>query len=118
MSADPDKDLLERFGRLREQDRAATPAFESVMRPTRVRPPAQARHIWVMRGLVVAGVLVLVLLLRPPAHDAPAVATAAWHSPTDFLLAQASGSMQNLSQAPTPTAGLGPPSFKPERENR
>jgi len=121
VNTDPDADLRERFQRLRAHDRAAAPAFESIL----AHSPERARRgrpgfAWTAGGIALAAAasLVVVLNLPPVAPDAVAIALPAWQSPTDFLLAGADDSLQRLSWAPSPTSRLGPPSFNSNRETR
>jgi hypothetical protein len=119
MSNDPDADLHERFQALRESDRAAVPAFDTVLS----RAPARTLRrrwglAWTGGGAVLVAAAGLFLILQRPAAEIDAIALPAWRSPTDFLLADATDSVQRLSWAPSPTAGLGQPYFNSERENR
>ena len=124
MRNDPDTDLRERFQALRENDRAAAPAFESILSRAPGRMLRSGRGLaWAAGGALVVAVVAaaeLLLMQQRPAIElnTSAVALPQWRSPTDFLLADATGSVQRLSWAPSPSAGLGQPSFNPERENR
>ena len=122
MRTDPDADLRERFLELREHDCAAAPGFESV----RLYTPAPARALrnrpglaWTAGGFVLAAVMGVFLILRPPttALDATAAALPAWQSQTDFLLVGTGDALQRLSWAQSPTSGLVRPSFNHSREN-
>ena len=121
MSADTDADLRERFRELREHDCAAAPAFESVL-PLAPAGALRSRPglAWTAGGFALAAVAGLFLILRlpPTALDVAAFALPAWPSPTAFLLAGAGDSSRHLSWAPSPTSGLGQPSFNRYREDK
>jgi hypothetical protein len=116
-----DADLRERFRELREQDGTATPALDNVL----LRAGAQAqrgkpRAAWMAGGFAAVVMIGLVLFLRPPVPSpiAEAAAMPAWPRHTDFLLAGASDSSQRLNWSPSPTSGLGQPTFSHHRESR
>ena len=83
---DDDRDLRERFARLRQEDRARTPSFRAI--DARVAP----RRMWSPRRVVIAAAIIVIALLlaradRTPGNLAPQVVDlGAWRSPTDFLL--------------------------------
>jgi hypothetical protein len=116
MSNYPDEDLHERFRGLREQDLAAAPAFDGFVQRLTVRPPPHARTRRLWQGIAVGIVAGCLFLLIFPNHPPPVVAMPAWHSPTDFLLADAAGSLQRLSWAPLPATDFGQTSLNPDRE--
>src|SRR5688572_465577 len=82
---DDDRDLRERFVRLRDEERAHAPAFHV----TRQAP----RWTWSPRFVIAAAIILIALLLARPDQTPPRLAhrgvdlgAAAWQSPTDFLL--------------------------------
>jgi hypothetical protein len=123
MTSDSDTDLRERLQGLREHDHASAPAFETVL----ARAPARALRgrrglAWAAGGRALVVVLIaaagLFLILHRPANEPDVVAVAAWHSPTDFLLADAASSVQRLSWTPSPTTDFDRTSFNPHQETR
>ena len=117
---DPDAGLRERFGALRERDRAAAPAFERMITPpaSRIRS-SRSRLAWTAGGFALASVVGALLLLRPPPPLDAAVATLpAWPTQTAFLLADAGESSRRLAWTPSPTSGLGQPTFTRIEEKR
>ncbi len=88
---DRDLDLRARFARLRQEERAAAPAF----RPPRLggeRLRAAPAVRWRLAGALAAGLILALVggwVVRrglAPVGGAPQPALAAWRSPTDFLL--------------------------------
>jgi hypothetical protein len=85
---DEDRDLRERFARLRHEDRAHVPPFRA--------PRAQVAPRWRRLGQIAAAaavVLIAVVLARPDRTPPPILGrqivdlgTVDWKSPTDFLL--------------------------------
>ena len=83
--SDDDRDLRERFARLRDEERAHAPAFQV----TRQAP----RWTWSPRVGIAAAIILIALVLARPDQTPPQVAhqlidpgAATWESPTDFLL--------------------------------
>jgi hypothetical protein len=83
--SDDDRDLRDRFARLRDEDRAHLPAF----RVAREAP----RWTWSPRVLIAAAIILIALVLaRPdrtptnPSIQFVDLRAATWRSPTDFLL--------------------------------
>lgn len=83
--SDDDRDLRERFARLKDEERADVPAF---------RVPREApRWTWSPRVVIAAAIILIVLVLARP-DRAPTnlsiqvvdLRAATWRSPTDFLL--------------------------------
>jgi hypothetical protein len=122
MTSDSDADLREQFQVLRESDHAAVPAFESILSRAPGRTLRGGRGLaWAAGGALVVVVVAaaeMFLMLQRPTVEPDAVALPAWRSPTDFLLADAAGSVQRLSWTPSPISGLGQPSFNSEQEKR
>lgn len=121
MRADSDADLRERFRELREHDNLAAPAFESVL----MHASARMRHgwsrlVWTAAGFTLTAVVGFVLILRPPSTelDTAAVTLPPWPTQTDFLMASMSDPSQRLTWSPSPTSGLGQPSFNRYQESR
>ena len=121
MSAESDADLREQFRGLREYDNAAAPTFESVL----MRAPVHLRHgwsklAWSAGGFALAAVVGFFLIQRPSetALDAMALALPPWPTRTDFLRESASDSSRRLTWSPSPTSGLGQPSFNRYQESR
>lgn len=92
MSRDPDRELRNRFGILRDVDRATAPAYGAIRSRTQAArtPPARHRRPLIVAVLAAAAVLLLVTLIRP-SHRGPALGPslahpASWRGPTDFLL--------------------------------
>ena len=88
---DPDLDLRSRFARLREEERAAAPAFlPHRLGGERIRAAPAVR--WHLVGALAAGLLLASLggwMVRrgwSPSGREPQPSLAAWRSPTDFLL--------------------------------
>jgi hypothetical protein len=85
--SDDDRDLRDRFARLRAEERADVSPFRAPVRR------APSRPAWIPR-LAVAAAIVLVALVvarpdRPPRNLSVGVVdlrAATWRSPTDFLL--------------------------------
>jgi len=85
---DEDRDLRERFARLKQEDRAHVPPFRA--------PRAREAPRWGRLGQFAAAaavVLIALVLARPDRTPPPIVgrpgvdlSTVAWKSPTDFLL--------------------------------
>jgi len=83
--SDDDRDLRERFARLRDEERAHAPAFHV----TRQAP----RWTWSPRVVIAAAIVLIALVLARPdqaprrfAHPGIDLGVVAWQSPTDFLL--------------------------------
>jgi hypothetical protein len=121
MNTDSDADLREQFRDLQEHDSLSVPAFESVLvrTPTRKRN-AWPRRAWAAGGLAAVAAVGLLLMIRPPAPelDTAAVALPPWPTQTDSLMASASDPAQGLAWSPSPTSGLGQPSFNRYQESR
>jgi hypothetical protein len=86
------------------------------------RPPARARRgwsplAWSAGGFALALTVGWLLVVRPPtavsdpAPDALLAALPAWPTHTDFLLADGSDPSQRFNWSPSPTSGLGQPTF-------
>jgi hypothetical protein len=119
LSTDLDTDLHELFHGLREHDCIAAPGFESTLASaTAAKPRGMPAIAWAAGGCALAIAAALVLMPQRPTSEADAIALPAWRAPTDFLLADAAGSMQRLSWAPSPTADFGRTSFNPGKEKK
>jgi hypothetical protein len=101
-----DRELRERFARLREEERARAPSFDATLAAalSRRTPRRTPRPTWALAGIAVAAAgIVVALLLRSgeqPRYSTPLTRPArvaagahsagtravAWSSPTDFLL--------------------------------
>ncbi len=84
---DDDRELRELFARLKQEDRARTPSFRT---PIAREAPRWGRGT---RVVVAAAVILITLVLARPdrtprnmARQVVDLGTAAWRSPTDFLL--------------------------------
>jgi hypothetical protein len=84
---DDDRGLRELFAQLKREDRARIPSFR--------KPAARVAPRWrpVARLAVAAAIVVIAVVLARPDRTPPSMASqvvdlgsAAWHSPTDFLL--------------------------------
>jgi len=89
---DADRDLRERFERLRAEDARGAPSFSALLQRGRSRVPA-ARVSRLRPILALAAVLALAALLVSPRRTAPPsvpstppLALDHWRAPTDFLL--------------------------------
>lgn len=91
MNDDGERDLHERFGRLREEDAGAAPGFRGLLqRPVGAgvgRRPAARSGLLLLAAAVLAGVVVSVARNRRahPGYEIDLSSTT-WHGPTDFLL--------------------------------
>lgn len=96
-----DSDLRERFARLREDDRARSPAFSQLIDPALRRQGRRGRPAPTVRvGLAIGSIAAIAALIFWPGRvsrsppeglwDSPAVTplelAGVWRSPTDFLL--------------------------------
>lgn len=91
MSQADERDLRDRFATLREKDARAAPPLAAVLaaaRRTGNAGPRPLRWAPALAAVAVAVVLVVQTVLGPNGPRQPLVdlATARWHSPTDFLL--------------------------------
>ncbi len=126
MKTDTDTDLDKWFQGLQDQDRAAAPAFESLLarapaaRASARKSRSRGAPAWAAGGFALLATAGLFLILQRPANvpDASTVALPAWQSPTDFLLASPDNSLRRLSWTPTPTSGLDQPTLIRTQENR
>ncbi len=91
MSEDIERELRERFGRLRDEEAGAAPEFGGLLR-RRVKQPPHRPAGPRLAGLVLAAVALAVIAIglsrirRPrPAYGVDLSSTS-WHGPTDFLL--------------------------------
>jgi hypothetical protein len=85
--SDDDRELRDLFARLKQEDRARTPSFRT---PIAREAPRWGRGA---RVVVAAAVILITLVLARPdrtprnmARQVVDLGTAAWRSPTDFLL--------------------------------
>jgi hypothetical protein len=121
MNDESDADLRKRFRELREQDGTPTPDFDHVL--TRASPRSRRSRpgtLGIAGGFVLMTAVGFFLFLRPPetSTDALAVSLPPWPRQTDFLLAAGSDPSQQVSWSPSPTSGLGQPSFSRYPEAR
>ena len=91
MSEDIERELRERFARLRDEERGAAPEFRALLRrPKEERPRGTAGPR--LRRLVLAAAVVAIVALglsrirRPSPGYGIDLSSTSWHGPTDFLL--------------------------------
>ena len=90
MNDNDERELRERFARLRNEEGGAAPAFAALLR----RPVRQSRRApgprmvrWALAAAAVAVVAVGLSRFRRPAPGYGVdLASTSWHGPTDFLL--------------------------------
>lgn len=91
MTEDNDRELRQRFARLRDEEKQGAPDFSSLLR----RPVGKRQHrtggqrlVWL--GLAAAAVLIVAIGLSRTRRSDPGygvdLASTTWHGPTDFLL--------------------------------
>ena len=80
-----DRELRDRFARLRQEDRSRVPAFRAPV------AGAPSKPMWPVRIALAAAIALIVFLIARP--DGPSAGSlhvdlraASWRSPTDFLL--------------------------------
>ncbi len=119
MANNSDDEVLRRlFAELRERDRGATPAFDTLLSSARSRS-AKARAgrpllAAAAIAVLIAGVALTVLVLRRREPRVPLEALAGWKSPTAFLLEM--HGVTYLDSVPSVTASLvNPPPFRAGR---
>lgn len=83
--SDEDRDLRDRFARLKREDRSIVPTFRAPMASERPRPR------WPVPTAIAAAIVLIAFLIARP--DRPSetslhvdLGSASWRSPTDFLL--------------------------------
>jgi hypothetical protein len=85
-----DENLRDSFAAVRREDAAHAPALATLLGRSRPRhtAPASLRRLVPAIGVIAAGILFTVMLLRSGSERQPLVslADARWQSPTDFLL--------------------------------
>ena len=89
MSEDVERELRERFAKLRVEDAGATPEFGALLRSQRRTAEPPNRRLW--RLLLAAAVLAVVAIglsriRRPGPPYGIDLASTSWRGPTDFLL--------------------------------
>jgi len=117
---DPDAELRERFGALRERDAALAPAFARMTADPTPHPRRDsARPAWAGAfALAIAVGMFAAMGRHAPQSDADAVALPAWPKNTAFLLADAGDAARGLAWTASPTSGLGRSAFTRYEENR
>jgi hypothetical protein len=92
MNPDDERELRERFGRLREEDGRAAPGFRNLLERRAEVADRRRPATWLRPLMLVAAILAVVVIgvtrtHRPhPGYEID-LASTTWHGPTDFLLA-------------------------------